>query len=260
LKILFIGDVVGRPGRTVIYEKLKEFKIKNGINVAIANVENLSSGFGVTEKNLTSLFDAGVNFCTSGNHVWDNKEIYHFIDKEERLLRPANYPDTCPGRGSAVYTIDTTKNIGIINLSGRTFMPPLDNPFPMADRLIETIKPQARTIIVDFHCEATSEKVAMGYYLSGRVTAVFGTHTHIQTADEKILEGGTAYITDAGMTGGQDSILGVEKEAVLKRFTTLMPSRLIPSWDDIRMSYVIVESDDETGKAVSIRRGQLSRE
>jgi calcineurin-like phosphoesterase len=141
LKILFIGDVVGRPGRTVIYEKLKEFKIKNGINVAIANVENLSSGFGVTEKNLTSLFDAGVNFCTSGNHVWDNKEIYHFIDKEERLLRPANYPDTCPGRGSAVYTIDTTKNIGIINLSGRTFMPPLDNPFPMADRLIETIKP-----------------------------------------------------------------------------------------------------------------------
>lgn len=261
MKVLFIGDIVGKPGRTVIYEQLKEFKRKNNIDVAIANVENLSSGFGVTEKNLLSIFEAGVNFCTSGNHIWDNKEIYHFIDKEQKILRPANYPETCPGRGFAVYTLDITgEKIGIINLSGRTFMPPLDNPFPMANKLIDSIKLETMTIIMDFHCEATSEKVAMGYYLSGKVTAVLGTHTHIQTADEKILEGGTAYITDVGMTGGQDSILGVEKEAVIKRFTTLMPARLLPSWDDIRMSYVIVESDDKTGKAISIKRGQLSRE
>lgn len=260
MKILFIGDIVGRPGRTVIYEKLKAFQRDNEIDVTIANVENLSSGFGVTAKNLSSLFDAGVNFCTSGNHIWDNKEVYEFIGDEKRLLRPANYPENCPGKGYDVFNLNSGKKIGLMNLSGRTFMPPLDNPFPMADKILEEIKQKTNMIVLDFHCEATSEKVAMGYYLAGKVTAVLGTHTHIQTADEKIIEGGTAYITDVGMTGGQDSILGVEKDAVLHRFTTMMPSRLTPSWNDIRISYVIVEADDETGKAISILRGQLCRD
>lgn len=260
MKILFIGDIVGKPGRTIIYEKLKDFKKQNDIQVAIANVENLSSGFGITEKNLKSLFEAGVDYCTSGNHVWDNREVFQFIEEEKRLLRPANYPHTCPGRGSAVYSVQNSSKIGIMNLSGRTFMPPLDNPFPLADRLIDEIKPQTNIIILDFHCEATSEKVAMGYYLDGRITAVLGTHTHIQTADERILSAGTAFISDVGMTGGQDSILGVEKEAVLSRFTTLMPSRLTPAWGDIRMSYVILEADETTGLAKSIQRGQLKRD
>jgi metallophosphoesterase (TIGR00282 family) len=260
LKILFIGDIVGRPGRTIIYEKLKDFKIRNDIHITIANVENLSSGFGITEKNLKSLYEAGVDYCTSGNHVWDNREVFQFIEEEKRLLRPANYPATCPGRGSAVYSVQSCGKIGIMNLSGRTFMPPLDNPFPLADKLIEEIKSQTNIIILDFHCEATSEKVAMGYYLDGRITAVLGTHTHIQTADERILSAGTAFICDVGMTGGQDSILGVEKDAVLSRFTTLMPSRLTPAWGDIRMSYVIVEADEKTGLAKSIQRGQLKKD
>lgn len=260
MRILFIGDIVGKPGRTILYEQLKSFKEKNDIQVAIANAENLSSGFGVTEKNLKSIFEAGVDYCTSGNHIWDNKEIYQFIDDEKKLLRPANYPDTCPGRGWAVYNLPKNINIGIMNLSGRTFMPPLDNPFPMADKIIEEIKQKTPIILVDFHCEATSEKVAMGYYLDGRVTAVLGTHTHIQTADDRILPKGTAFISDVGMTGGQDSILGVEKDAVLSRFMTMMPSRLTPSWSDVRMSYVIVEADEKTGLAKSIERNQLKRE
>jgi metallophosphoesterase (TIGR00282 family) len=260
LRILFIGDIVGKPGRTILYEKLKDFKKQNDIQVAIANVENLSSGFGITEKNLKSIFEAGVDYCTSGNHVWDNRDVFQFIDDEKRLLRPANYPHACPGRGSAIYSVQNSVNIGIINLSGRTFMPPLDNPFPLADKLIEEMKPHVPIIILDFHCEATSEKVAMGYYLDGRITAVIGTHTHIQTADERILSAGTAFISDVGMTGGQDSILGVEKDAVLSRFTTLMPSRLTPAWGDIRMSYVIVEADETNGLAKSIQRGQLKRD
>lgn len=257
MRVLFIGDIIGEPGRNIIYNHLKEFKESEKIDFTIANAENLAGGFGVTENTVNSILEAGVDFCTSGNHIWDRKEALNFIEHSQFLIRPANYPPTAPGRGYYIYEKSADIKIGIMNLSGCTFMTPLENPFLLADKIVKQIKNETNVIILDFHAEATSEKVAMGWLLDGRVSAVLGTHTHVQTADEKILPGKTAFITDVGMTGGHDSIIGVEKEAVISFFMTSIPSRFTPSKSDPRMSYVIIDIDIETGLANSIERGQL---
>ena len=257
MRVLFIGDIVGKPGRSILHEKLIEFKKAEKIDFIIANAENLAGGFGITKKTYRSIIEAGVDFCTSGNHIWDRKEIIEFIDDVGDIIRPANYHAEAPGKGYRIITASSGEKIGILNLSGRIFMEPLDNPFLLADAIIPLIKEETNAIIVDFHAEATSEKIAFGRYLEGRVSAVIGTHTHVQTADECILPGGTAYITDVGMTGAHDSIIGVEKESVIVRFTKMMPSRLTPAKKDVRMSYVIIDLDTETGISKSITRGQL---
>ncbi|MBN2134699.1 MAG: TIGR00282 family metallophosphoesterase [Acidobacteria bacterium] len=256
MRILFIGDIIGRPGRSIVKSRLTEFKNKEHIDFTIANAENLASGFGVTRKTLDELFHSGVDFCTSGNHIWDRKEVLQFIDDEPRLIRPANYPRSVPGHG---WTVTETEDyrIGIMNLSGRVFMEPLDNPFLIFDEIIDDVRSKTSIILLDFHAEATSEKIAFGYYVDGRVSAMVGTHTHVQTADECILPGGTAYITDVGMTGGHDSVIGVHKEPIISRFLSMTPSKFAPAEEDLRISYVIIDVDPSTGKAQSITRGQI---
>ncbi len=260
MRILFIGDVIGHPGRKILRDRLTSLKESRNIDFTIANAENLAHGFGVTPKVFNDLINCGVDFCTSGNHIWDRKEVLPLLEEETRIIRPANYPEGTPGRGYMVYETENALKIGILNLSGRTFMDPVDNPFIVADDYIEEIKRETPIIFVDFHAEATSEKIAFGWHLDGRVSALVGTHTHVQTADERILPGGTAYITDVGMTGGHDSVIGAQKEAILARFRTLLPHKFSPADKDTRCSFVVVDIDDSTGKAVSIERGQVSGE
>jgi metallophosphoesterase (TIGR00282 family) len=254
LKILIIGDIVGRPGRNMVKEHLSRLKQKYNASFVIANGENAAGGNGITEKNVQELFMGGVDFLTLGNHTWDNKDIFNFIDSEERIIRPANYPEGTPGRGYQVVQWERGINIGILNLSGRTYMNPLDCPFKTAEKLIPIMRNEARIIIVDFHAEATSEKMSMGYFLDGKVSVVVGTHTHIQTADERILPQGTAYITDLGMTGPYDSILGVEKEAVIRKFVTQLPTRFQVAKGPGMINGVFVEIDEKTGKSLRIER------
>ena len=254
MKILVIGDIVGRPGRTIIREKLLSVKHKYDADFVIANGENAAGGNGITEKNAQELFIGGVDFLTLGNHAWDNKDIYNFIDSETKMVRPANYPQGAPGKGYQVVQWDRGLTIGILNISGRTFMNPLDCPFRTADMLIHEIRKETDVIIVDFHAEATSEKVAMGWFLDGRVSAVVGTHTHIQTADERILPKGTAYITDLGMTGPYDSILGIEKESVIKKFLTQLPTRFQVAKGSCAINGVFIEIDEKSGKSLHIER------
>ncbi|MEW6335280.1 MAG: TIGR00282 family metallophosphoesterase, partial [Thermodesulfobacteriota bacterium] len=212
MKILFIGDIVGKPGRRAVRELLPGIVEDHRIDLVIANCENAAAGFGVTGEVIEELQDCRIDVLTSGNHIWDKKEILEIIEGCDRLLRPANYPAGAPGRGCLVMTAPGGLRVGVINLAGRVFMHPLDCPFRTADREIGTLKSRADVIIVDMHAEATSEKIAMGWYLDGRVGAVVGTHTHVQTADERILPGGTGYITDAGMTGPFDSVIGIRRE------------------------------------------------
>ncbi|MDQ0482932.1 TIGR00282 family metallophosphoesterase [Guptibacillus hwajinpoensis] len=253
MKILFIGDVVGSPGRNMISTYLPRLKRKYKPTFTIVNGENAASGRGITEKIYRGFLEAGAQVITMGNHTWDNREIFEFIDRAPKLVRPANFPPGTPGNGSTIVNINGVE-VGVINLQGRTFLPAIDDPFTKADELIEEMRERTPVIFVDFHAETTSEKQAMGWYLDGRVTAVVGTHTHVQTADERILPGGTGYLTDAGMTGPYDGILGMEREAVIKKFLTTMPVRFEVTKGREQLSGVILTLDPKTGKATKIER------
>ena len=254
MKILFIGDIVGKPGRQAVRELLPEVISERRIDFVIANCENAAAGFGVTRDIIEDLYSYNINVLTSGNHIWDKKEIREFAEDYETLLRPANYPAGSPGWGTVVMPNSSGISVGVINLMGRVFMKPLDCPFRTAEREIEKIKNKAKIIIIDIHAEATSEKEALGWFLDGRVSAVLGTHTHVQTADESILPGGTAYITDVGMTGPFNSIIGIRKDAVLERFLTQLPNKFDVAKDDVRLQGVVVDVDVKNGRAKGIER------
>lgn len=254
MKILFIGDIVGKPGRQAVRELLPEVISERRIDFVIANCENAAAGFGVTRDIIEDLYSYNINVLTSGNHIWDKKEIREFAEDYETLLRPANYPTGSPGWGTVVMPNSSGISVGVINLMGRVFMKPLDCPFRTAEREIEKIKNKAKIIIIDIHAEATSEKEALGWFLDGRVSAVLGTHTHVQTADESILPGGTAYITDVGMTGPFNSIIGIRKDAVLERFLTQLPNKFDVAKDDVRLQGVVVDVDGKSGRAKGIER------
>ncbi len=258
MHILFIGDIVGRPGRDLVQRGLEALVDHYAIDLVIANAENAAGGFGITREIGEALLDAGVDVMTSGNHIWDKKEALDYIGIEPRLLRPANFPAGAPGRGGYLARTAAGRPVGVINVMGRVFMPILDDPFAVVLREVEALREHTRIIFVDFHAEATSEKVAMAWHLDGRATAVVGTHTHVQTADARLLPGGTAAITDVGMTGPHDSIIGVVKEAALSRFLTGMPSRFETATGDPRMNAVVVEADEATGRATNIERLNLS--
>ena len=257
-RILFIGDIIGGTGRGAIRELLPEIIQQYSPNFIIANGENLAGGNGLTKETADEMFSYGVNFLTTGNHVWDNKEILDFIDSYDKIIRPANYPEGAPGKGYAVIdsNSDHILKIGVFNLSGRIFMEPLDNPFSVADKIIPKLREETNIIILDFHAEATSEKMSMGWYLDGRISAVLGTHTHVQTADETILPNHTAYITDVGMTGPINSVIGVKKDPVIKKFLTQMPAKFDVAKGDVRLCAVIIDIDPITGNATAIERLQ----
>jgi metallophosphoesterase (TIGR00282 family) len=254
VRILFIGDIVGKPGRELIRRGLPGLIDHHSIDIVIANAENSAAGFGITREIGQQLLDWGVAVMTSGNHIWDKKEALDYIGTEPRLLRPANYPAGAPGNGSYLARTSRGETIGVINVMGRVFMLNIDDPFAVVQREVERMRERTRTIFVDFHAEATSEKVAMGWYLDGRVSAIVGTHTHVQTADERILPKGTAYLTDVGMTGPHDSIIGVEIEPALGRFLTALPAKFDTATGNPRLNAVIVETDPHTGRAVDIER------
>ena len=247
MNLLFIGDVVGSPGRDMIKEYVPKLKEKYRPQITIINGENSASGRGITEKIYRQFLEVGAQAVTLGNHAWDNREIFDFINDAKYLVRPANFPEGTPGKG-IVYLKFNDLEVAIINLQGRTFMNPLDCPFKKADELVAQARARTPFIFVDFHAEVTSEKQAMGWYLDGRVSAVVGTHTHVQTADKRILPGGTGYLTDVGMTGPYDGILGMEKEAVLKRFLTSLPARFeVTKTGRTQLSAVFIELDRKTG-------------
>jgi len=254
MKILFIGDIVGKPGRELIRQGLRGLADRLDVDLVIANAENAAAGFGVTRDIGDSLLESGVHVMTSGNHIWAKKEVIDYIGTQPRLLRPANYPAGVPGRGSYVAQTGDGRAVGVINVMGRVFMQSIDDPFTVVLKEIEAMRGRTKVIVVDFHAEATSEKVAMGWHLDGKVTLVVGTHTHVQTADERILPNGTAYITDAGMTGPHDSIIGMEREPSLARFLNGMPSRYEPATGNPRLNGVVIEADDKTGRALTIDR------
>ncbi|MEW6162128.1 MAG: TIGR00282 family metallophosphoesterase [Nitrospirota bacterium] len=257
MKILFIGDIVGKVGRITTKALLPTIVDRYKIDLVIANGENLAGGFGLTDKTVSEIFSYGVHIITTGNHVWDKKEFVAQISKENRVLRPLNYPPGVPGYGSIIYPLPNGEKVGVISISGRVFMSNIDCPFRTGKEEVEKIGLITKMIIVDFHAEATSEKMAFGYFMDGRVSAVIGTHTHVQTADERILPGGTAYITDVGMTGPYNSIIGIEKEQVIQRFLTNMPARFETARGEGIFSAVIVEIDDKTGKTTAVQRLQL---
>ncbi len=258
MKFLFIGDIVGKIGRNATKTLLPSVAGKYRIDLVIANGENAAGGFGITEKTVSEIFGYGVQIITTGNHVWDKKEFIPQISKEDRVLRPLNYPPGVPGFGSIVYTLPNGVKVAVVNLSGRVFMANIDCPFRAGKETIEKLHAETKIIIIDFHAEATSEKIAFGHYMDGRVSAVIGTHTHVQTADEKILPGGTAYITDVGMTGPSDSVIGIEKEQIIRRFLTNMPMRFETAKGEGIFSAVVIETDEETGKSTAIHRLQLT--
>jgi hypothetical protein len=254
LRILFIADVVGKPGRWIISQLLRDFKKERNIDYTICNIENAAGGFGITREMSKKIFSYGVDVQTSGNHIWDREEIRDYLSVNPRLLRPANFPAGSPGAGMYVDKLPDGRLIGVINLQGRVYMKPIDCPFKTADGELSLISKSSNVIIVDIHAETTSEKLALAYYLDGRVSAVIGTHTHVQTADERILPGGTAFISDAGMTGPHDSIIGMKHDAAIKRFLVGLPYRFSVATDDIKMQGVILEVDDHSGRAISIER------
>lgn len=251
--VLFVADINGKTGRQAAAHMIKPLREQYDIDYVIANVENSAGGFGVTPEMSRKMFSYGINLQTSGNHIWDRVDILDFIVDQPRLLRPANYPATAPGSGTYVDTVGSIR-IGVINLMGRVYMHNIDCPFQTAMREVQRLREQCHLIFVDFHAEATSEKQALAYYLDGKVAAVVGTHTHVQTADEQVSPRGTAYITDAGMTGPHDSIIGMEKGPSLGRFLTGMPKRFTTASDDVRLSGVVIRMDPESGRAVEIER------
>ena len=260
LRILFIGDVFGRPGREAVRGHLPQILEERGIDLCVANIENSAAGYGITPPLAHQFLDMGVEVMTSGNHVWDRKEILDFLDQEPRLLRPANYPPATPGRGLFVGETRSRVPFAVINLQGRLFMPLTDCPFRVGEQLVDGLSPDIKVILVDFHAEATSEKQAMGWFLDGRVSAVLGTHTHVTTADERTLPKGTAYLTDVGMTGPHDSIIGGETDIIRTRFIDQLPGRFGPAKRNVRINAVAVDVDPETGRARGIERLSVKAE
>lgn len=254
MRLLVIGDIVGRSGRRAVKVNLSGLRREFKLDLVIANGENAAGGKGITKEVAQELFSSGVDVLTMGNHVWNKKEAYEYISRETRIVRPANYPPGTPGSGTGIYDTPGNLKVGVINLAGRVFMPAIDCPFRKADEIVARVKEKARVIIVDFHAEATSEKVAMGWYLDGRVSAVVGTHTHVQTADERILPGGTAYITDLGMTGPMDSVIGVKKEIIIDKFITQIPQHFDVATGTFQFNGAVIEVNEDTGEAVSIER------
>jgi 2',3'-cyclic-nucleotide 2'-phosphodiesterase len=260
IRLLFIGDIVGKPGRELVRRGLTGIVDFHRIDLVIANAENSAAGFGITREIGDQLLEWGVDVMTSGNHIWDKKEALDYIGAESRLLRPANYPAGAPGNGSYLARTRNGLSVGIVNVMGRVFMLNIDDPFTVVLREIAALKERTRIVFVDFHAEATSEKIAMGWHLDGKVTAVIGTHTHVQTADERILPKGTAYLTDVGMTGPHDSIIGVDIQAALGKFLTALPARFETATENPRLNAVIIEADEQTGRATDIERLSLSAE
>lgn len=254
LRVLFIGDIVGRPGRRAVRENIDNLSRSDDFDLIIANAENGAGGFGLTREVIEELLGYGVDVITTGNHIWDRKGIAESIDTIDRVLRPLNYPPDNPGSGYGLYTGRSGFNYFVANLSGRIFMGNFDCPFRSIDAVLETVRERIKFKIIDFHAEATSEKEAMGYYLDGRVTAVVGTHTHVQTADEVVLPGGTGYITDAGMCGPINSIIGMKKELILQRFISQMPVKFEVATGPVLFSGVVLEIDGNTGMCRTIRR------
>ncbi|EGL81911.1 Conserved hypothetical protein CHP00282 [Caldalkalibacillus thermarum TA2.A1] len=254
MKVLFIGDIVGSPGRDMVKKYLPKLKAKYQPTVTIVNGENAAGGKGITEKIAKQLFEVGAQVITLGNHTWDQKDTGDFLEQATNVIRPANFPEGAPGRGYTILNVNQHK-IAVINLQGRTFLPAIDCPFRKADELIDLVKKETPIIFVDFHAEATSEKEAMGWYLDGRVSAVVGTHTHVQTADERLLPKQTVYITDVGMTGPRNGILGMKKEAVLYRFLTALPARFeVLKQGPAQLNAVLITIDSETGRGLDIVR------
>lgn len=258
MKILFIGDIVGKIGRQAVKALLPNLVSLYKIDAVIANGENAAGGFGITEKTATELFSYGVHVITTGNHVWDKKEAIPYIAKEDRILRPINYPPGTPGSGSIVITTPHRERIGVVHVMGRVFMNILDCPFRTTETVIKGLREATDVILVDLHAEATSEKIAFSYYMDGKVAAVIGTHTHVQTADERVLAGGTAYITDVGMTGPQESVIGIEKEQIIERFLTQMPRKYDVAGGKAILCAVVLEIDGRSGRATAIQRLQLT--
>lgn len=254
MNILFIGDVVGKPGREAIKKLLPVLKKEYNLQFTIANAENAAGGSGITEPVAGELFDAGVDCLTSGDHIWKKREIFEYIIREERILRPLNFPSGAPGHGFNVFKTKEGIKLGVINVNGRVFMEALECPFRTTMQAVEELLKETKIIIVDIHAEATSEKIALGWYLDGKVSAVLGTHTHIQTADERILPQGSAYITDAGMTGPYDSVIGRRVEDVLERFLTSIPIRFEVAQENVQLRGVVIDIDEQTGKSRSIVR------
>lgn len=257
MKLLLIGDVVGKPGRAALLDRLQDLKEQNAIDFTMMNAENVAGGFSITAAIADLLFDSGIDVMTSGNHIFDKHEVIEYIQKQPRLLRPANYPPQTPGKGIWVGEVNGV-GVAVINLLGRVFMQPADDPFRIGSELISALPDAVKVRIVDMHAEATSEKVAMGWYLDGRVSAVVGTHTHVQTADERILHEGTAYLTDLGMTGSYGGVIGMKKGDVINRFTSPIHRKPDHSKSEVRICGAIVDVDEETGRARSIERLNLS--
>lgn len=256
MKVLMIGDVVARPGRVAVLERIQDLREQYGIDLALMNAENVAGGFSITPPLADQLFAAGIDVMTSGNHIFDKREVIPYIERQSRLLRPANYPPKTPGRGMWVGEVRGVR-VAVLNLMGRVFMPPSDDPFRAADGLLAALAPEVRVRLVDMHAEATSEKAAMGWYLDGRVSAVIGTHTHVQTADERILPNGTAYLTDVGMTGSYAGVIGMKREDVIARFTSAVFKRADHSTGEVRICAAVIEIDETTGHAREIFRLSL---
>lgn len=258
VKILFIGDIIGKPGRQALSREIDRLVDRYMIDIVIANGENAAGGFGLTADVAKELFNQGIHLLTGGNHIWDKKEQIPQIMADTRIIRPANYPHGAPGVGSTILTTPGGVKIGVLNLEGRVYMKNLECPFLTADREIEWLKKETNIIFVDFHAEATSEKSALGWYLDGRVSALIGTHTHVQTADERILPNGTAFLTDAGMTGSFDSVIGMGVEETLHRFLTQLPAKFEVAKKNIRLNGIVIAVDEKNGKALSIERINVS--
>jgi metallophosphoesterase (TIGR00282 family) len=254
MKILFIGDIFASYGRHIVADHLADIKSTQAIDLAIANAENSAGGFGITPSTAEELFGLGIDVITTGNHIWDKKEIYDYFVRRPQLIRPANYPEGAPGNGLYVAQSAGGIPVAVMNLQGRTYMPHTDCPFRKADSLLASLDPAVKVRFLDFHAEVTSEKTAMGWYLDGRVSAVIGTHTHIPTADTRVLPGGTAYQTDCGMTGSYESVIGVDRDLIMRRFLTAMPIRMEAATRGVELHSVIIDIDEESGKARSIRR------
>jgi metallophosphoesterase (TIGR00282 family) len=258
VKILAAGDVVGKAGRNILRAGIAHWKSRDDFDLVVVNVENAAAGFGITPEIADKFFDMGADVLTTGNHIWDKREILDYLEREPRLLRPVNYPAGCPGRGDYVATTVSGNRVAVVNLQGRVFMPLTDCPFQAADRALSSLQGRADVVVVDMHAETTSEKMAMASYLDGRVAFVFGTHTHVPTADERILPRGTAYITDLGMCGAYDSVIGIEPSTSLPRFLTSMPTKFETASANPWMCGAVVDVDESTGLARSITRFKLT--
>lgn len=254
MKVLFIGDIIGRAGRRAVRELTPKLVIEHAIDLVIANGENAAGGFGINPKCANELYECGVDLITTGNHIWDKKEIIPFLEEDHPIVRPGNYPPGSPGKSSYLLETAGGEKLTVINASGRVFMDNLDCPFRFLDSEVEKAKSRGSAIVVDFHAEATSEKNAMGIYLDGRISALVGSHTHVQTADEKVMSGGTGYITDAGMTGATESIIGMKTDGPLSKFLTAMPRSFEPARGNIELQGAVLNIDSASGKCISIER------